>query len=79
MDVTMIGLQNAGKTSLLRVLSVSSSHHPRDCGCGLTGGANRVVNSQLSKWPSCVHSMPYLDSRLNSEEASTSRLERSTS
>jgi tRNA U34 5-carboxymethylaminomethyl modifying GTPase MnmE/TrmE len=24
MDVTMIGLQNAGKTSLLRVLSVSS-------------------------------------------------------
>lgn len=25
MDVTMIGLQNAGKTSLLRVLSVSKS------------------------------------------------------
>jgi GTPase involved in cell partitioning and DNA repair len=25
MDVTMIGLQNAGKTSLLRVLSVSTS------------------------------------------------------
>lgn len=25
MDVTMIGLQNAGKTSLLRVLSVSPS------------------------------------------------------
>ena len=25
MDVTMIGLQNAGKTSLLRVLAVSSS------------------------------------------------------
>lgn len=25
MDVTMIGLQNAGKTSLLRVLSVSLS------------------------------------------------------
>jgi len=25
MDVTMIGLQNAGKTSLLRVLSVSYS------------------------------------------------------
>ena len=24
MDVTMIGLQNAGKTSLLRVLAVSS-------------------------------------------------------
>jgi GTPase involved in cell partitioning and DNA repair len=24
MDVTMIGLQNAGKTSLLRVLSVSN-------------------------------------------------------
>lgn len=29
MDVTMIGLQNAGKTSLLRVLAVSRSvtHH----------------------------------------------------
>lgn len=26
MDVTMIGLQNAGKTSLLRVLSVSPPH-----------------------------------------------------
>jgi len=25
MDITMIGLQNAGKTSLLRVLAVSSS------------------------------------------------------
>jgi hypothetical protein len=33
MDVTMVGLQNAGKTSLLRVLSVraaeTSSHHLR--------------------------------------------------
>lgn len=26
MDITMIGLQNAGKTSLLRVLAVSSEH-----------------------------------------------------
>jgi GTPase SAR1 family protein len=26
MDITMIGLQNAGKTSLLRVLAVSSRH-----------------------------------------------------
>lgn len=26
MDITMIGLQNAGKTSLLRVLAVSSSN-----------------------------------------------------
>lgn len=26
MDITMIGLQNAGKTSLLRVLAVSSIH-----------------------------------------------------
>jgi len=26
MDITMIGLQNAGKTSLLRVLAVSSVH-----------------------------------------------------
>ena len=26
MDVTMIGLQNAGKTSLLRVLAVSGPH-----------------------------------------------------
>lgn len=28
MDVTMIGLQNAGKTSLLRVISVSCQRHP---------------------------------------------------
>lgn len=28
MDITMIGLQNAGKTSLLRVLAV---RHPRSC------------------------------------------------
>jgi ABC-type phosphate/phosphonate transport system ATPase subunit len=27
MDVTMIGLQNAGKSSLLRVLAVRSSNH----------------------------------------------------
>lgn len=26
MDITMIGLQNAGKTSLLRVLAVSSEY-----------------------------------------------------
>lgn len=26
MDITMIGLQNAGKTSLLRVLAVCSQH-----------------------------------------------------
>jgi GTPase SAR1 family protein len=26
MDITMIGLQNAGKTSLLRVLAVSFEH-----------------------------------------------------
>jgi GTPase SAR1 family protein len=26
MDITMIGLQNAGKTSLLRVLAVSSGN-----------------------------------------------------
>lgn len=26
MDITMIGLQNAGKTSLLRVLAVSGSN-----------------------------------------------------
>jgi GTPase SAR1 family protein len=29
MDITMIGLQNAGKTSLLRVLAVSSSLYAR--------------------------------------------------
>ena len=29
MDVTMIGLQNAGKTSLLRVLAVSYQHQYR--------------------------------------------------
>ena len=29
MDVTMIGLQNAGKTSLLRVLAVSLPVHRR--------------------------------------------------
>lgn len=28
MDVTMIGLQNAGKTSLLRVLAVSRRAYP---------------------------------------------------
>lgn len=38
MDITMIGLQNAGKTSLLRVLAVSNSYtsSPRiqtDCAC----------------------------------------------
>ena len=26
MDVTIVGLQNAGKTSLLRVLAVSDTH-----------------------------------------------------
>jgi len=34
MDVTMVGLQNAGKTSLLRVLSVSA-------------GMRREVESQI--------------------------------
>jgi shikimate kinase len=37
MDITMIGLQNAGKTSLLRVLAVSLhmlNFHPKFCvGC----------------------------------------------
>ena len=33
MDVTMIGLQNAGKTSLLRVLAVSAALEP----CRVTG------------------------------------------
>lgn len=28
MDITMIGLQNAGKTSLLRVLAVSPQSYP---------------------------------------------------
>ena len=28
MDITMIGLQNAGKTSLLRVLAVSPANNP---------------------------------------------------
>jgi GTPase SAR1 family protein len=37
MDVTMIGLQNAGKTSLLRVLTVSVvSPRGLDRGCRLT-------------------------------------------
>ena len=31
MDVTMIGLQNAGKTSLLRVLAVCSVPPPGRC------------------------------------------------
>lgn len=42
MDVTMIGLQNAGKTSLLRVLAVSD-----DCrqSCDeLTEGESREAN-----------------------------------
>ena len=29
MDITMIGLQNAGKTSLLRVLAVSPANNPQ--------------------------------------------------
>jgi GTPase SAR1 family protein len=33
MDVTMIGLQNAGKTSLLRVLAVSLRLRYRFCSC----------------------------------------------
>lgn len=33
MDITMIGLQNAGKTSLLRVLAVSSSQIEKQPRC----------------------------------------------
>ena len=51
MDVTMIGLQNAGKTSLLRVLAVRnySLVHTEHV---LTSQLLRAVNSPLSKFPS---------------------------
>lgn len=47
MDITMIGLQNAGKTSLLRVLAVLLSLLPRFHLLVLMQ-IDRVVNSLLS-------------------------------
>jgi ABC-type phosphate/phosphonate transport system ATPase subunit len=47
MDVTMIGLQNAGKTSLLRVLAVSIGDQ---CPVGHTNESScREESSQLSE------------------------------
>lgn len=47
MDVTMIGLQNAGKTSLLRVLAVSIRDQ---CSTDDTDeGSSREESSQLSE------------------------------
>ena len=43
MDVTLVGLQNAGKTSLLRVLSVSISQND---GAGGFAGLMELVNPQ---------------------------------
>ena len=49
MDITMIGLQNAGKTSLLRVLAVSL-RHLNICFVGVSSDlSTRVVNSPSSK------------------------------
>ena len=47
MDVTMIGLQNAGKSSLLRVLAVRSSNH--QAAPELADRCNREASSLSSK------------------------------
>jgi hypothetical protein len=50
MDITMIGLQNAGKTSLLRVLAVSLRHLKfRLVGVSSDQEITRVVNLLSSK------------------------------
>jgi ABC-type phosphate/phosphonate transport system ATPase subunit len=50
MDITMIGLQNAGKTSLLRVLAVRILTSPPNIvlGRALTSELNRAENSHSS-------------------------------
>lgn len=51
MDITMIGLQNAGKTSLLRVLAVGyTCRRYLDLTFMLTG-SRRVESSPSSKLP----------------------------
>lgn len=47
MDITMIGLQNAGKTSLLRVLAVR--HHPIEACKVVLIQSCRAASSQSSK------------------------------
>jgi GTPase SAR1 family protein len=49
MDITMIGLQNAGKTSLLRVLAVSTFHLEMKPRCVHNISANIPTDETLSR------------------------------
>lgn len=52
MDITMIGLQNAGKTSLLRVLAVSISTNPQ---INHRPAADLFATDRAENLPSSMH------------------------
>jgi hypothetical protein len=51
MDITMIGLQNAGKTSLLRVLAVRRANNPQ---CNHHPAADLSVTDRAVNLPSSM-------------------------